>query len=135
MESRAIWQYNLLYGTDGLGRFEAFVSDLVVEEVSAGDTDPVARRLEAIDRFEVLETTPTAEQLATRYLERIPILESAVRDAFHLAIASASMMDYLVTWNCAHIARAEVRQAVRRENEALRLEPVTICTPEELLGE
>ncbi|HXQ23240.1 MAG TPA: hypothetical protein VN812_16300 [Candidatus Acidoferrales bacterium] len=42
---------------------------------------------------------------------------------------------YLETWNCAHIANAEVRRQLSRLNGRLGIATPTICTPEELLGE
>ncbi len=111
-----------------------FISELVIQEASQGDSAAVAQRLAALEGFAVLSITSEAEQLAATYLANIPLLESAIRDALHLAVASVSGMEYLATWNCAHIARAEVRQAVRRQNDELGLDTPTICTPEELLG-
>ncbi len=118
-----------------LGRYEALVSELVIQEASQGDSEAAAARLAAIEEFAILAVTPAAEQFAEVYLRNIPLLEAATRDALHLAIASAGGMDYLVTWNCTHIARAEVRRALDRENDALGIATPTICTPEELLGE
>ena len=112
---------------------EAFVSQLVVEEASAGDPEAARNRLTVLSAFDRLQITRQAEFLAGLYLKGIPMLASSARDALHLAIASSSQMDYLLTWNCAHIASGAVRKAVGEINESQSLETPTICTPEELM--
>jgi hypothetical protein len=58
----------------------------------------------------------------------------ALGDAAHLAIAAVHRVDYLLTWNCAHLANAELRKRLERINDALGEYTPTICTPEELMG-
>jgi len=57
-----------------------------------------------------------------------------MRDAAHLAFACAYGIDYLVTWNCAHIANAEIRRRLTTVNSQYDIETPVICTPEELMG-
>lgn len=68
-------------------------------------------------------------------LRELRLPERALRDAAHLAFACTYAVDYLLTWNCAHIANAEVRRQLARVNDRLGLVTPVICTPEELLGE
>jgi hypothetical protein len=116
-----------------LPRCRPFVSQLVVEEASAGDPEAAQRRQEAMKGFAILDITPDAERLAAAYLRAIPVLAGSARDALHVAIASSSGMDYLLTWNCAHIASAPVRRAVAEVNDFESTPTPTICTPEELM--
>ena len=60
--------------------------------------------------------------------------QKAAEDALHIAIAVTNGIDYLLTWNCKHIANAIIRREVERICRSLGYEPVTICTPEELIG-
>jgi len=115
-------------------RYEIHVSELVVTETSRGDPEAARKRLAIVQRFPVLKIEPEAEKLAAVYLQEIPLLGAAARDALHLAVASTTGMDYLVTWNCTHIARGEVKKAVERINDMGEIGTPTICTPEELLG-
>ena len=69
-----------------------------------------------------------------RPVERGPIPEKATDDALHIAIATVHGMDYLLTWNCKHIANAEMQTAVNRICRSAGYEPPVICTPEELSG-
>ena len=43
--------------------------------------------------------------------------------------------EYLLTWNCRHIANAELYRAIRRVVERRDYEVPSLCTPEELIGE
>jgi hypothetical protein len=114
--------------------YEVFVSELVLQEMSSGDSVAAKKRIESVSRFPIIPITEEAESLAQIYLEKIPALEKALRDALHLAIASASKMDYVLTWNCAHIASGEVKRALGQVNRGEGIPTPTICTPEELLG-
>lgn len=58
----------------------------------------------------------------------------ALRDAAHLAFACGYELDYPLTWNCAHIANAELRPRLEAINTSAGLQTPIICTPEELMG-
>ena len=72
--------------------------------------------------------------LGRALVDRGPIPEKAAVDALHIAIATVHGMDYLLTWNCKHIANAEMQTAVNRICRHDGYEPPVICTPEALLG-
>ena len=59
----------------------------------------------------------------------------AEADAMHIAIAAAHGVEYLLTWNCTHIANAQMRPAIERLCREEGFEPPILCTPEELLGD
>ena len=63
------------------------------------------------------------------------IPRKAATDAAHIAIAAVDSMDFLVTWNCAHIANAAMVRALASICKGHACECPVICTPEELLGE
>ena len=58
----------------------------------------------------------------------------AATDAAHIAIATVHGMDYLPTWNCTHLANAEIIPKVRSACEHAGYVCPVICTPEELMG-
>lgn len=65
--------------------------------------------------------------------ETIHIPEKSFRDAAHIAVASVHNIDYLVTWNCAHLANGEIIKKLMKINESFGIYTPIICTPEELM--
>ena len=115
-------------------RFDVFISEVVVEEASLGDPEAAKRRLEELKRFPHLELNDEVERMAGVYMEGLEIPEKSFRDAAHLAVASVHNIDYLVTWNCTHLANGEVIKRLMKVNESLGIRTPIICTPEELMG-
>lgn len=114
--------------------FDTYVSELVLDEVGRGDPDAARRRLDALTDFLVLKTTPDIEALAATYMTNLTLPSKALLDAFHLAFACSYDIDYLVTWNCTHIANAEIRRQLIDFNAAGKRKTPIICTPQELMG-
>lgn len=114
-------------------RFELFVSQVVLFEAGAGDQDAATRRLATIRDLPLLELSVKAEALAGRLLARAALPEKARLDALHIAVAAIHGMDYLLTWNCRHIANAVKRPLIEVICRAEGYEPPIICTPLELM--
>ncbi len=87
-----------------------------------------------LSAFPVLKATSAIERLAETYMTELDLPGKALRDAAHLAFACGYELDYLVTWNYAHIANAVLRRHLIDINTALGLQTPIVCTPEELLG-
>lgn len=116
-------------------QFEVFISQVVLRECQAGDPTAAAKRLEVLRELPLLEQTDEATKPAQSLLERVPLPNRAAVDALHIAVAAVHGMDYLLTWNCTHIANAALREPIESVCRASGYEPPTICTPEELLSE
>jgi predicted nucleic acid-binding protein len=114
-------------------RFDLYVSRLVVDEASAGDAEAAARRLTTLNGIPRLELTESVSALAARLVKDAAIAREAIEDALHVAVAAAHGMDYLLTWNCRHIANATMRNRIADVCALLGFEAPVICTPEELL--
>jgi hypothetical protein len=112
---------------------DPFVSPIVIEEASMGDEAAAKVRLEKIAGFPVLEITDEVGELAELYFERIPIPDKARGDAYHLAVATYHGMDFLVSWNFAHILAARVRAVIQDINTIRGISTPIICAPEELM--
>lgn len=112
--------------------FELFISQAVLAEARRGDPSAIARRLVALVGLEVLSATPEAQVLAGALLAAAALPSKAAIDAAHVAIAAVHGINFLVTWNCAHIANALMRPRIERVCRDNGFEPPTICTPEEL---
>ncbi len=116
-----------------LPKLAPYVSQIVIDEISRGDEDAARERLAAIAEFPILELTPEASILAGMYFDALRIPEKSRNDSLHLALATMNGMDYLVSWNCSHIASARVRVAVEAVNDLQGYGTPLICTPEELM--
>jgi hypothetical protein len=92
-------------------------------------------RLASLDETLLLNVNQEAVALARKLVENGLLPEKAAIDALHIAVATAHGMDYLLTWNCRHIANAEMQTRVAAISRASGYEPPVICTPEELLGD
>jgi hypothetical protein len=112
---------------------DCFISPFVIDEASKGDQQAAQRRITVIAGFAILEVNEEIRELAERYFAAINISDKAKIDAFHLAVAVWHKMDYLMSWNCKHIASARVRKILTKINEGLGIPTPVICTPEELM--
>ena len=83
----------------------------------------------------LLDITPEVTVLASAILASGNIPRKAASDAAHIAIAAVHGMDFLVTWNCVHIANAVIVRALASICRTHTCECPVICTPEALLGE
>jgi predicted nucleic acid-binding protein len=113
--------------------FDVVASQLVVQEASAGDPIAAQQRLEVLATMALLAVTEEALTLAQALVAPGPLPPKAAEDALHIAIAVTSGVEYLLTWNCTHLANATMRRAIERLCRTRGYEPVIICTPEELL--
>ena len=114
--------------------FEVFVSQLVLDEARAGDPEAATRRAHVLVDLALLDITSVAVGLARRLIEEVSLPQQAAADALHIATAACHGMEYLLTWNAAHIANAEYRPRVERTCRAHGYEPPVLCTPDELMG-
>ena len=98
-----------------------------------GDSDAAARRLEAMEGITVVALNDAATDLARTFVERGPVPEKALADALHISLAVLSGIDYLMTWNCSHIANAVIRNRIEKICREAGYDPPVICTPQELM--
>jgi len=115
--------------------FECYVSQVVIDEASSGDPEEAKRRMRLIEDLPALEVTEEAESLARAILASGAIPPRGVRDAAHVAVAAVNEMDYLLTWNCRHLANAQIIRRISVACNRLGYSLPVICTPEELMGE
>ena len=115
--------------------FELYVSQFVVDEVSAGDAAAAARRIEALRDLSILDLTRDATLLAAELIHAGGLPATAKIDALHIAVASVHGMDYLLSWNCTHIANATMRGQIEAICRNAGFDPPVICTPIELVKE
>jgi predicted nucleic acid-binding protein len=117
------------------GQFELYTSQLVIEEASQGDAESAERRLAAIEGVPLLALSDGVAHMARALVEKGPLPERAADDAIHLAAAAIHGMDFLLTWNCRHLANAEMTEAIVGVIAQQGFVSPVVCTPEELMGE
>ena len=113
--------------------FDLFASQIVMDEAGAGDADAAARRLEFMSDLPLLNPSDDVADLAQALLDEVPLPAKAAADALHIAVATVNGIDFLLTWNCTHIANATLRGNIEAVCRSRGYEPPIICTPEELL--
>jgi predicted nucleic acid-binding protein len=113
-------------------RHQLFTSQVVIDEISAGEKEMADRRLNLMAGIPLLDMLPTAEELVEQFLRSAILPPHAAGDAAHIALAIVHRLDILLTWNCRHIANAAIELRVKQLIEPQRLVLPLICTPEEL---
>lgn len=114
--------------------FELYTSEVVVAESERGDPEAARARREILRQTNQLSASEAAEQLVPLLLSATGLPVKALADMAHIALATVHGMQYLLTWNCKHIANASVQRVVVKTCQQHGFEPPVICTPEELMG-
>jgi predicted nucleic acid-binding protein len=115
--------------------FTLYISQVVLDEVARGDIEIANRRLEILGDFPLLEVNEAVQNLAAQFLTKSNLPPKAADDALHIAVATVYGLDYLLTWNCRHIANAQIQKKLIQISNDAGYELPTICTPYELVGE
>lgn len=113
--------------------FDIYISEIVLTEIRVGDQNLAARRLAIVEKLPILQVNDEVQNLVNIYAQRLGLTGRAQSDLPHIAFAVAYAMDYLVTWNCAHIANGAVIRRLMDINSELQCHTPIIVTPEELL--
>ena len=116
-------------------RFELVVSQYVIDEVSAGDQTLAADRLQTLESIPVLPNAPEILRIANEIMSRAILPPKAQVDALHIASVAHHRIEYLLTWNCKHIANAKTLPRIHRVLSEMGIPIPVICTPEEMLGD
>ncbi|MFM8299174.1 MAG: type II toxin-antitoxin system VapC family toxin [Microcystis aeruginosa] len=115
--------------------FILYTSEPVLEEVAKGDTAIASQRLDILRDFPLLALNDAAQDLAKQFLTRSNLPPKAKVDAIHIAAATVHGMDYLLTWNCKHIANAQIQGKLAEITLGCGYVLPILCTPNELMGD
>jgi predicted nucleic acid-binding protein len=111
------------------GNYDFFVSQTVVAECELGDPQAARKRLKFISDLERLPEPAGLVALANEYQKVLGIPEHAKNDCYHLAYCVLIKIDYLATWNCAHLG-TEAQKILDAYNRQHGLRTPRLVTPE-----
>jgi hypothetical protein len=116
-------------------KYELVTSQLVIDEASAGDATAAQERLVFLEDMPLLDIQhPDVQTLANKLIASHLLPEKAAADARHVAVSTVFGVEYLLTWNCRHIANAETLPGIYRVLRESGFEPPLVVTPEEFSG-
>jgi len=113
--------------------FELYVSAVVLAEVARGNEEFAAARTAVAQQLTIVEISELATSLADALVERAGLPPNAYEDALHIAVAATGGRDFLLTWNCKHIANAIIIPRINSVIRSFGYEPPLIYTPQQLL--
>jgi hypothetical protein len=116
-------------------RFRLVTSEVVHVELAAAPQPKGAQCLGLIERVEVLQQPPGIDAVIDYYIQNKLMPRAARADAAHLAIASWHGVDFLLTWNCRHLANAGRVRHIAVLNGRLGLSTPVATTPDLLIPE
>ena len=113
--------------------YDLVTAQYVIDESSTGNVLHVAERLAFLAGIPLLQLNDEIDRLATEILSRAILPADALLDALHIACVAVNRVDYLLTWNCKHIANPMVLPRVFRVLNDFRLPFPVICTPRDMM--
>ncbi len=114
--------------------FTLYASEIVEDEAARGDPAIATQRLNLLESLMLLELTEEAFELSQAFLSQSNLPPKASNDALHMALATVYNLDYLLTWNCKHMANAQILRKLAQISLDLGYVLPVICTPYELIG-
>lgn len=114
-------------------KFELFISQLVIDEANQGNSVEAIKRLNILKTIPLLSSNTEVMKLGKAFLEDKALPVKATDDAYHVAFATVYNINYLLTWNCKHIANVQIQKKLREISAKQGYELPILCTPYELL--
>jgi predicted nucleic acid-binding protein len=116
-------------------KYELYLSQRVIDEIVAGDERAALDRLQYVKALPLVDLNREVFELANELVTHGPFPQKAEADAIHVAAATIHGLDYLLTWNCRHIANVEIAKVAAKISRMKGYEFPVICTPAELMGD
>ena len=132
---RAFTEITKRWWSEMAGYYDLYISDAVLQELNSGDYPRKNEIIRLVSKIPILKVASDLEQIVEFYIINYVMPRSFVGDAVHLAYASYFDIQYLLTWNCNHLANANKRKHIRVINGRLGLSTPEIVTPLELFKE
>jgi predicted nucleic acid-binding protein len=114
--------------------YDLVTSIAVFEELGKGDFSGKNDALSLLKNLQLVAADVDVIKIVEVYINQKLMPRDPAGDALHLALASYHDCDFLLTWNCAHLANANKFGHIKRINDMLGLHVPMLVTPLELLG-
>lgn len=121
--------------TEERQQFDLYLSEETMVELNNGDYPNKSKVLESISGIKILAANQRVAEIVKTYVEHYLMPKNVEGDAIHLAYASFYRLDFLLTWNCNHLANANKKQHIQVINSRLGLHVPEIVTPLQLFKE
>jgi len=115
--------------------YDLVTSQYVIDEAADGDPQLAQERLDSLEGIPLLQLGPEIDAIAEEIMARAILPPKAQVDALHIATTAHHRIDYLLTWNCAHIANARILPGIHGVLSDLNCFVPIICTPEEMVDD
>ena len=116
-------------------RYELVTAQYVLDEANTGNVTFATERLEHLAGIPLPPLGDEIDQLAAEIVSRSILPAEAIVDALHIACTAVSRIDYLLTWNCKHIANPIILPRIFRVLDDFGLPFPVICTPKDMIDE
>lgn len=114
-------------------KYHLFISDVVFEEISSGNVKYSQQRIEIIQNLEMLQINNEITEIALSYKGHFNLPDGLIRDLFHIAFCVYYNINFLLTWNCTHLANIHFIKQLKKFNEKNKLITPDIITPDLLM--
>jgi predicted nucleic acid-binding protein len=114
--------------------YDLVTSEAVINELQQGTYRNQKQALKLLEEIPILRIDEDIKNTVQAYIKHKVMPAKPFGDAIHLALASYHKCDFLLTWNCNHLANANKFFHIRQINTMLGLFIPSMVTPLELLG-
>ncbi|XCN74154.1 MAG: type II toxin-antitoxin system VapC family toxin [Candidatus Electrothrix aestuarii] len=116
-------------------RFELLTAPPVLDELEQGDYPTKEDTLQFVGSLPLLPVNEEVIDIVQEYIQHHLMPNDPAGDALHLALASYYNCQFLLTWNCRHLANANKFEHIRHINTLLGLPVPILTTPFQLMQE
>lgn len=117
------------------GSYQLYTSQVVLEEAGEGEPLKARERLEMLAGVGLLDIDHEVIELGADLIRTGILPSMAAQDALHIACAGIHRVNFVLTWNCKHIANPHLRERLRACFLRQGIDLPIICTPEVFLQE
>ena len=118
------------------GAFDVHFSDVTIEELERCAEPKKSRLYNFLKDIEItrIEETEEAITLTQKYMEYGVLKEKSRDDCRHIALATISECDYIISWNFRHFVNVKTIDKVQAVNKLLGYREIKIVPPPMILG-